>query len=429
MNDLDPGVLKPPEGFKYIAKRLEDHSFEAWAVGGSLRDMLLFREVRATQGPDWDVATNATPHEVIELFGRQTIPLGVEHGTVGVRAYGDMYEVTTFRRDVKTDGRHAVVAFADSIFEDLQRRDFTINALAWRCGATTVQDPHGGVDDARSGVLRAVGQPRERFREDYLRILRGLRFAGRFGLSIDPDTGRGMAASVDGLRKLSAERVADELRRILILPNPSKAFHLYASHGALDEWYPELVPLVSDSAAWDHALYLVDAISPQRPLLRLVRLLVSAGDSPSARRGKATDLLRRLRFSNADIARAEALSHAFGSIPPRGASGEDRRRWLRDVGPEWGDLFRLEFADRKRAVESSLVSRWRAIHREALSHPPLTRAQLRVTGTDLIDLGVPEGPKIRESIEHLLDLVLRDPSLNTKTRLLEQARKRSVPVG
>ena len=153
--------LHPPEGLVWVADRLESAGFEAWAVGGAIRDAWSGEE-RA----DWDIATSALPEQVLGLFPR-TVSLGLEHGTVGVNAPdGTMYEVTTFRRDVETDGRHAVVEFADSIEEDLSRRDFTINALAWRPATGEFRDPHSGAVDLDRRVLRAVGDPVERFAED-----------------------------------------------------------------------------------------------------------------------------------------------------------------------------------------------------------------------------------------------------------------------
>ena len=153
MTTIDPASFSPPPGFVALAERLEAAGFEAWAVGGCIRDI----HVREIAGPayptasDWDLATNARPDDVMGLF-RRTVPIGVDHGTVGVLMAGTLYEVTTFRRDIETDGRHATVSFADTIEEDLGRRDFTINALAWRVDSEDVRDPYGGLDDLRAGV-------------------------------------------------------------------------------------------------------------------------------------------------------------------------------------------------------------------------------------------------------------------------------------
>src|SRR5690606_27017200 len=169
--------LRPPGAVRWIARRLESAGFETWAVGGAVRDAL-----RGEHPGDWDLATAARPGDVRRLF-RRTVPIGIEHGTVGVLGKdGHLYEVTTFRRDVETFGRRARVAFADTLDEDLGRRDFTINAVAWHPLRGALHDPHGGVRDLREGVLRTVGDAAARFAEDRLRVLRALRFAGRFDL-------------------------------------------------------------------------------------------------------------------------------------------------------------------------------------------------------------------------------------------------------
>src|SRR5690349_11583067 len=172
--------LNPPKSVRSIAKRLEKAGFETWCVGGAVRDALLGHPQL-----DWDLATAATPDEMRRLF-RRTVPKGVEFGTLGIfDSDGEMHEVTTFRRDVRTDGRHAVVEFGASLDDDLARRDFTINAIAYAPERHVVHDPFGGRHDLARGVVRAVGDPATRMREDRLRALRAIRFAGRFGFAID----------------------------------------------------------------------------------------------------------------------------------------------------------------------------------------------------------------------------------------------------
>src|SRR5690606_15815195 len=182
-NPAVPMDLHPPAAVREIARRLEDAGYETWAVGGAVRNAVL-----GLPPGDWDLATRARPPEVRRLF-RRTVPIGIEHGTVGVLGRDRvLYEVTTFRRDVETTGRHAVVEFADSVIEDLARRDFTCNALAWHPLRGELLDPFSGLEDLRAGWLRTVGAPDERFAEDYLRVLRALRFAGRLRTAIEPRT-------------------------------------------------------------------------------------------------------------------------------------------------------------------------------------------------------------------------------------------------
>jgi tRNA nucleotidyltransferase (CCA-adding enzyme) len=194
-----------PDEVLEIARTLESAGYEAWCVGGALRDALL-----GHPHSDYDFATSATPAQVMTLF-RHTAPVGEKYGTVGVLDRRRvLHEVTTFRRDVTTDGRHAVVAYGVSLDEDLARRDFTINAIAYHPLRREWHDPFGGRSDLDRRIVRAVGDPTQRFREDYLRILRCLRFAARCGFAIEPATWAAAVEAGPGLAQLSAERVRDE---------------------------------------------------------------------------------------------------------------------------------------------------------------------------------------------------------------------------
>ncbi|MFW6089030.1 MAG: CCA tRNA nucleotidyltransferase, partial [Gemmatimonadota bacterium] len=301
-------ALLAPRSFLVLAEQLEARGYEAWAVGGAIRDRLL-----GLARGDWDLATDARPEEVRALFPR-TIPLGIEHGTVGVlQEDGTVYEVTTFRRDIETDGRHAVVAFAETVDEDLARRDFTINAIAWRIATRELKDPWNGREDLEARILRAVGEPAERFAEDYLRVLRGLRFAGRFDLTIDPPTREALESAIPGTTDLSAERVREELEKILTGPRPSAAVRLYRDTGVLGVWYPEL-DARADSDAWERALDAIDELHEGRPLLRLARLLMvipGAGEDPDPGEAAVSRVIERLKLSNADRRRLLELRRHF----------------------------------------------------------------------------------------------------------------------
>ncbi len=331
MSAIDPGRFSPPPGFSRTAEKLEAAGFQAWAVGGAIRDAYV-SQIGSTPGvePGWeDLTTNARPDDVMRLF-RRTVPVGVSHGTVKVLDGDDGYEVTTFRRDVETDGRHARVAFADSIEEDLSRRDFTANAIAWRPASGEVRDEWGGAEDIEDGILRAVGEPEARFREDYLRILRGFRFAGRFEWAVEARTDEAMREAVDGLAGLSAERVREELLKVMADPKPSAALDLYADCGALGHWYPELLGLAADGDAWKSALGAVDAAPAQAANVRLASLLVCTSETPEGRAEAAESLLSRLKFSNADrryLARlAGCTCPSSGRWTPRRSTGAGSRR-------------------------------------------------------------------------------------------------------
>ncbi|NIP58886.1 MAG: hypothetical protein GWM92_05430 [Gemmatimonadetes bacterium] len=433
---------RAPGAVRWIVRTLEDAGYPTWAVGGAVRDALLGRE-----GGDWDLATRARPREVRRLFPR-TVPIGIEHGTVGVLdRSGVLFEVTTFRRDVETLGRHAVVEFADSIDEDLARRDFTINALAWHPLREELHDPFGGLDDLDRRILRTVGRPGERFAEDYLRVLRALRFAGQFSLTVEEETWRALCRAVGGLAHLSAERVREELMKVLGDEEPpSRALGLYAASGALAQFAPELEAIVAPRGEdgqvgehWIRAVLTADVVRPERPLLRLAALLRWTGGlsrvagrddgslEPEERAGRrAAALMTRLRFSNAETDRVTALVRAGPEPPDPEEGGGALRRWLARNGPKrLPDLARLWVADarverrrgRPRAAERA-VAAWRALRAQLAAEPPLTEGDLALDGRDLIRMGLEPGPRFGEILEGLLERVLEDPGLNRRETLV-----------
>ena len=439
MTVIDPRRFSPPRGFRRIARRLEGAGFEAWAVGGSIRDAYAYG---LGQEPDpfradWDVTTDARPEEVMRLF-RRTVPVGVAYGTVTVREGDDECEVTTFRRDVETDGRHARVIFATSIEEDLGRRDFPANAIAWRPATGEVRDAWGGAEDIEAGILRAVGEPEVRFREDYLRVLRGLRFAGRFGWEIEARTEEAMRDAVAGLPRLTAERVREELLKVLADPAPSVAIARYSTCGALDHWYPELVELAADRDAWVEALAALDAAPAEAPRVRLARLLVSASDTPDGRAAAAEALLSRLKFSNADRRYVTRLARQYLPFIGPMDSAAEHRRWLASVDDAWEDIFALHLAAARaetsvrahpgaRAV-GYLEATLARIREERSAAPPLKLRDLAVNGDDVLALGLSPGPLVRLLLEELLAQVIEDPARNARAPLLEEAR-RLVEIG
>jgi len=448
--------LNPPPAVRKITERLEKAGYSTWAVGGAVRDALLGHAGRAeTEASDWDLATRARPEEIRRIFKR-TVPIGVEHGTVGVLMDGVMYEVTTFRRDIETDGRHAVVQFADRIEDDLARRDFTFNAIAWHPITEEVLDPFNGLDDLRHGILRTVGDPAQRFAEDYLRVLRALRFAGHFGLTIEPETRRALEAAVPHLTRLSAERVRDELWKVFTKSQQaSAALRLYQSTGVLRVLYPELEALVGlDQGAghtldaWSESLAAVDAVPRCRPLLRMTALVHKVG-MPSARtpdlRGgfrftgheiegarKAEAIMRRLKASNADTARVTELVRKQSDLFPPDAPPAGIRRWLLHVPPGLVyDLFRLRIAmwraNPTPGGSVDLCERWRKVHAILLERPVLDTSGLAIDGADLKRLGFTPGPRFGEILRDLLDRVIEQPELNTRETLLEIVRTEYTP--
>tara|TARA_B100001123_G_scaffold55995_2_gene59720 strand:+ start:2796 stop:4166 length:1371 start_codon:yes stop_codon:yes gene_type:complete len=420
---LDTSVLKPPDGFIEIANRLEQAGFKAWAVGGAVRAAC--GGGKGKREEDWDIATEARPEEVGNLFSR-TVPIGVEHGTIGVLCHDDLYEVTTFRRDVKTDGRHAQVTFADSIEEDLARRDFTINAIAWRPRTGDVRDPFDGVSDFDDRVLRAVGTAARRFKEDYLRVLRGMRFAGRFDLKLEESTANAMREAVGGLPRLSAERVREELMKVLTDQTPSSALCLYTEFDVLPHWYPELVNASSSHEIWDAAFDAIDAISCRHPFVRLARWLIQTGEDAVVRRAASLSLLNRLKFSNVQRGVIGNLVEHYLPFVNALDSPKRHRQWLSEVGESWRDVIRLHVADARSAKlerrESDILVIWRLLHQEKLQNHPLKVQDLDINGDDILKLGVPPGPMVGFLLEHLLKKVLEDPRKNTCETLIAETR-------
>jgi tRNA nucleotidyltransferase (CCA-adding enzyme) len=390
-----PPALEIPEPILEIARTLERAGFEAWCVGGTLRDALL-----GHPQSDYDIATAATPDQVQGLFPK-TIEVGIKYGTVGVfDRKRQLHEVTTFRRDVTTDGRHAVVAYGVALEDDLARRDFTINAIAYHPLRREWRDPFDGAADLKKGLIRAVGDPAQRFREDYLRILRALRFAARFDFTIDPATWEAARAAAPGLAQLSAERVRDEwFKSLRTARSLTRLVSLWTEVGAAQAWIPEL------GAAPAPASTPAELTPEQRDPVILTALLCS---SPAT-------LLKRLKASNAEIDRAGGIEN--GPAAPETTEERSVRRWLAQVGKSADDLSAIW------ALRHGREPAWAEIVRRVRRRgDPVTRSDLAVTGSDLEALGA-KGPRIGQLLAQLLDRVLEDPALNTKATLLDLARK------
>jgi tRNA nucleotidyltransferase (CCA-adding enzyme) len=355
-------------------------------VGGAVRDNLL-----GLDNHDFDLTTAAPPPEVQRLFKR-TVPVGIEHGTVAVLdANNQPHEVTTFRKDIRTDGRHAVVEFGVSLMDDLARRDFTINAIAYHPIRHEWRDPFQGEQDLGKKLIRSVGDPNWRFQEDYLRILRALRFSARFEFRIHARTLEAAKANVQGLAQLSAERVRDEwFKGLQTAVRVSRLVTLWRDVGATRIWLPEIGAGSTEQGAVDKL--------PRDPVL----LTAFLAKDPAS-------LLIRLKCSNKDIERGRAIG-LWRDKYPDAKDLPAVRRWLSQVGEYAGDLLSLQ---RNPALNAAVA----AIN---LRNEPLTLQQLAVKGNDLIEAGVRAGPDIGEALQRLLEEVLEDPSRNTKDYLLSR---------
>jgi len=422
-------ALNPPQEVRRIAARLTAAGFETWCVGGAVRDALL-----GQAHADWDLATAATPTDVRSLFSR-TVPHGIEFGTIGVLdRHGVMHEVTTFRRDVRHDGRHAVVEFGVSLDEDLARRDFTINAIAYSTETGEIRDPFGGQRDLKARVVRAVGEPGARMVEDRLRALRAFRFAGRFEFAIDPPTWSAILDSAPHLSRLSRERVRQEIEKTMDqVRRPSTALLLWRQSGAFESLIPALasvpdVAFVASDYIGAPDLTGRPELAQSRSRNRLATLFL---DLPAIR---ARETLESLRASNKEtdwVTHQVDSWHAVG-LPLRAAAtaGNVTESLLRRVASKAGRTYFSDFmriANARWSAETNsrtVPGVWRAYRRgTAIAfRDPLSIGDLAVDGSDLMDLGIPPGPAVGTTLRRLLELVIENPELNTRDALLETAR-------
>ena len=429
-------TIRMDEGAAELLDTLHKAGYAAYVVGGCVRDSLL-----GLTPHDWDLCTSALPQQVMELFGAQRcIPTGLQHGTVTVKQSGALYEITTFRTEgTYTDGRHPdEVHFVPDVREDLARRDFTINAMAYNEKEGLV-DPFGGQADLQSGIVRAVGVPRQRFTEDALRILRLYRFAARFGFAIDPPTAQAAQELCAHLDCVSVERIEEELAKLLASPAPAA----YLDEKILLVILPEL-----SSEALAAAKPVVDACpaGAENLSIRLAALLYSLGEDGTRR------TLRRLRCSNNRIEETAVLvreargcdgSFLFGhdsghSIARPIAFGNrvpPQRTVLRETTVTPGFIiyarrllgkYNLCTVQRIAALGTALQPE-RAADFAALSELAeqldadgvcCRVSQLAVNGRDLMAAGVPAGPGIRKVLEALLDGVIREEYPNERQALL-----------
>ena len=432
---LDPGAAA-------LLDTLHAAGYAAYAVGGCVRDSLLGRTAH-----DWDLCTSALPQQVMELFGaEQCIPTGLQHGTVTIKYGGQLYETTTFRTEGSyTDGRHPdAVQFVPDVREDLARRDFTINAMAYN-EAEGLVDPFGGQKDLQNGLLRAVGEPQQRFTEDALRILRLYRFAARFGFALDAATARAARQLAPHLDCISAERIQEELAKLLTAPQPGA----YLEPAVLAVVLPELTP-----AALDAARPVVDACPAGEKNLpvRWAALLGALGETDTRR------VLKRLRCSNVCIEETAVLvretagegvcgsfllghesGHSIARPTACGSRVPPQRTVLGETPAHAGEVairqllgrYGLRTVERLCALCAALqpqnapdcaLAAQRAQQLEA-DGVCCRVSQLAVNGRDLMAAGIPAGPALRRVLEALLDGVIRAEYPNEKPALLAAAQK------
>ena len=440
MRDIE---IRIPPGAARILRVLEDHGYEAFVVGGCVRDSLLGRNPN-----DWDITTSALPLQVKALF-RRTIDTGLKHGTVTVLMDGEPFEVTTYRVDGEyLDGRHpSEVTFTASLQEDLQRRDFTINAMAYS-EKKGLQDLFGGLPDLEKGLIRAVGDPAKRFGEDALRIMRAVRFAAQLGYEVEEDTVQAMKELAPTLSKISAERIAAELEKLLVSPHPEKLKMAYEC-GITAVILPEFDRCMETAQNNPHHKYSVGehtivSIGNARPdrILRYTMLMHDMG-KPSCKTTDeqgidhfyghqevsaqmANDILRRLKSDN-ETRRSVSKLVRYHDLTC-GLTGKSVRKAISLIGEDLFPLY-LEVKDADTRAQSDFrfqekmdyLEEVRLLYRKILEEGDcLSLKDLAVNGKDLIAAGMKPGREIGEVLGAMYRDVIDDPEHNNKDYLMEK---------
>lgn len=395
--------IRLPEQVNYIIEKLSEHGYEAYAVGGCVRDTLLCRKPG-----DWDITTSASPAEVKRIF-RRTVDTGIAHGTVTVMLQKCGYEVTTYRIDGKyEDGRHPKsVEFTASLPEDLKRRDFTINAMAYNEKEGLV-DSFDGIGDLKRKKIRCVGEAGERFREDALRMLRAVRFAAQLGFTIEDATQEAIRGLAPRLLMVSRERIQAELTKLLLSPNPQLAEKLF-SLGLAEYISPVLADCYAGADAGE-ALKRLPLTEPDL-ILRYTVFLSIMGNTPEERRRLTYEFLRELRFDNHTT---DYVSRLSGRQYDKLSADKPRlRRQIVEMGEDiFPYLLRLQ-------GDKQAERQYREI-KEAKDC--LSIKDLAVNGRDLMEAGAAQGKELGRILNRLLYLVLDKPERNTKEALMEAAR-------
>ncbi len=427
--------LKLPEKVIYIINELQFYGYEAYAVGGCVRDSILAKEP-----DDWDITTSAQPHQVKRIFKR-TVDTGIEHGTVTVLLDKDSFEVTTYRIDGKyEDGRHPKeVTFTASLEEDLKRRDFTINAMAYNDQEGLI-DLYGGMQDLQRKVIRCVGKAQERFTEDALRMMRAVRFAAQLGFTIDPDTARAILELSPTLEKISAERIQVETVKLMVSRYPAMWFTAYEL-GITKVIMPEFDECMMTMqktphhcyTVGEHILHAVEQVPPDK-VLRLTMLLHDIA-KPRCRttdeKGRdhfhghgvegeklAREILRRLKFDNDTIDKVTKLIR-YHDVRPQPVE-KQVRRLLSKIGAELFPYYLfVQKADMLAQSGYMRNEKWTRIEQVAEVCKGILERQecislkdLAISGKDLIELGIEPGKEIGEILNAALDTVIDNPQYN-----------------
>ncbi len=435
--------IQLPQNVENIIQKLQDAGYEAYAVGGCVRDSILGRVP-----DDWDITTSAKPEQIKGLF-RRTVDTGIKHGTVTVMMNKEGYEVTTYRIDGEyEDGRHPKeVTFTASLKEDLRRRDFTINAMAYN-DRQGIVDLFGGIQDLKEGVIRCVGDPHERFGEDALRMMRAVRFSAQLTFRIEQETFQAIKALAPNLQKVSAERIQTELMKLILSPNPDYLAELYDT-GVTKVFLPEFDACMETSQnhphhcynVGEHILHTMKACKPDR-VLRLAMLFHDIGKPET----KTTDaegvdhfhghavhgeemtrsIMKRLKFDT------DTITMTAGLVRYHDRKIEADRRGIRRAMAAIGAgffpmLFEVKAADVAgqseylRTEKLEELDRLRKAYEQVLEEQDcVSLKDLKVDGKDLIQAGIAPGPQMGRILHEMLSIVVEDPEKNDREYLLSR---------
>lgn len=437
-----------PDNASQIIRTLQDAGYEAYIVGGCVRDAILGREPG-----DWDITTSATPEQVKALF-RRTIDTGIEHGTVTVMLDKEGYEVTTYRVDGKYEDhrRPTSVTFTASLLEDMKRRDFTINAMAYN-ETEGVIDHFGGIEDLERKVIRCVGEPKERFDEDVLRILRALRFSAQLDFAIEEKTQEAIRKQAMFLKDISAERIHVELTKLLTSKHPERlrtAYELGVTKVVLPEFDVMMETEQNNKhhmySVGEHTLRVIQEV-PATETLRWAALLHDVA-KPECKTSDETgehfyehnrvgvdiaeQILMRLKFDNATIARVKRLvlwhDYGMGKVPSLRSFRKSLSKMGADLFEDYSYIKRADIlaqSEYMQAEKLEALGQLQEYYKTVMEQAQcLSLKDLKLTGKDLMDIGMKPGKEMGEMLHYLLECVLEEPERNDRDTLLAIAREK-----
>lgn len=424
-----------------ILNKFQKNNFKAYIVGGAVRDYLLGYDIN-----DYDIATDAKPEEVTSIFDK-VIPTGIKYGTVTLVYNNKNYEITTFRKDLGyiNNRKPDKVVYSEDIDEDIKRRDFTINSLY--CDSKgRIRDKYSGVKDIKSKIIRTIGNPDERFKEDALRMIRAVRFMATLGFKIEEKTKNSIVKNHQLIENVSAERIKTEFDRILLSNNAGEGIRTLTDTNLMKYIIPELYKTVDfdqhskyhDKNVFDHTIEVVDNIEPKIDL-RLAALLHDISkpetftldeDLEGHFKGhhiksadKSVEILKRLRYDNKTIENVRVLIR-YHYLKDISIKEKGVKRFINNVGKErLDDIFKLNIADIKGKADMRSIDKVYNLQKKCKDilekQEPLSKKDLNINGNDIIKTGVEEGQKVGEVLQYLLEKVLENPDLNNKKDLLE----------